>query len=279
MTHSELETWLASPHRRRLIMGVLNVTPDSFSDGGKYAEPGAAIEQGMALFVQGADLIDIGGESTRPGSAPVGADEQVARVVPVIRGLRDRTDAVISIDTGLAAVAEAAIDSGANVINDIYGGTLDPKLLEVAADRGVPLVLMHMQGRPESMQKDPHYGDVTGEIVTFLLERLDAAVSAGVDIGRILVDPGIGFGKTLAHNMELLRRLPEMRSLGRPLVVGVSRKGFIGRITEESLESGRPMGTAAAVAYAAANGADVLRVHDVGAMSQVVRVIEAIQKM
>jgi len=277
MILSEFDAWLLTPRRRRLVMGVLNVTPDSFSDGGHFTDIESAVERGVAMAAAGADLIDIGGESTRPGSEPVGAGEQVARVVPIIRGLRNRTDAVISIDTGLAAVAEAAIDSGANVINDIYGGTQDPGLLEVAARRGVPVILMHMQGRPATMQVNPQYGDVMQEVMAFLAERTDAAVAAGVARWRILVDPGIGFGKTLAHNLELLRRLGEMRSLGRPVVVGVSRKGFIGKVTGETVESGRPFGTAGAVAFAAANGADVLRVHDVAGMSQVVRMIEAIQ--
>jgi dihydropteroate synthase len=277
MTRSEFDTWLVSIRRRRLIMGVLNVTPDSFSDGGQFTDIESAVERGVTMAAEGAELIDVGGESTRPGSEPVGADEQVARVVPIIRAVRERTDAVISVDTGLAAVAEAAIDSGANVINDIYGGTQDPGLLELAARRGVPVILMHMQGRPATMQVNPQYGDVMREAMAFLAERVEAAVATGVARDRILIDPGIGFGKTLAHNLELLRRLGEMRSLGRPVVVGVSRKGFIGKVTGESIESGRPFGTAGAVVFAATNGAEVLRVHDVAGMSQVVRMIEAIQ--
>src|SRR5579871_2490701 len=174
MTPVEFETWLGESSRRKLVMGVLNVTPDSFSDGGKYAGTGAAIARGVELAAEGADLIDVGGESTKPGSAPVSAEEQIARVVPVIRGVRAQCDAAISIDTGLSAVAEAAFDSGATVINDIYAGTLDPRILQTAAHLGTALVLMHMQGRPATMQENPQYADVIGDVLAFLSQRTDA---------------------------------------------------------------------------------------------------------
>jgi dihydropteroate synthase len=195
----------------------------------------------------------------------------------VIVGLRKRIDTLISIDTGSAAVAEAALNAGADVVNDIYAGRQDAALFEVTARRGAAIILMHMQGRPATMQNKPVYADVVAEVIAFLGSRIDAAAEAGIAKQRILVDPGIGFGKTLVHNLALLQGLKEFESLGRPIVVGVSRKGFIGSITNESIESGRPIGTAAAVAWSAANGADVLRVHDVAAMAQVVHMIEAIQ--
>lgn len=258
-------------------MGVLNVTPDSFSEGGRFYDPMAAVEHGQAMAAQGAAVIDVGGESTRPGSDPVPAEEQVRRVVPVIRMLRDQVPTVLSIDTSRAAVAEAALDAGAHVVNDIFAGRDDPDMLPLIARRGVPIVLMHMQGRPATMQVNPTYTDVTAEVTDFLRERIAAAESAGVDPGNVLIDPGIGFGKTAQHNLELLRRLRALKTLGRPLLVGTSRKAFVGRITGEDAASGRHFGTAASVAWSVANGADLVRVHDVGPMSQVVRMIEAIQ--
>lgn len=269
--------WLANPRRRPLLMGVLNVTPDSFSDGGQFSDVSAAAAHAQAMAAAGASVIDVGGESTRPGSLPVAPQEQIRRVVPVIQAFRHRVNAIVSIDTTRASVAEAALDAGASVINDISAGRDDPDLLPLAARRGAPVILMHMQGTPATMQANPTYSDVVSEVLAFLHDRIEAAAAAGVEKSRILVDPGIGFGKTVDHNLELLGRLGEFKGLGRPIVVGVSRKGFIGRITGEDLASGRPFGTAAAVAWAVANGADLLRVHDVGAMSQVLRMIEAIQ--
>jgi len=265
-------------------MGVLNVTPDSFSDGGRFATPDRAIDHAREMAAAGADLIDVGGESTRPGSQPVPADEQIRRVAPVISELsalagRRQFEAVLSIDTTRAAVAEAALDAGAHVVNDISGGRDDPTMLPLVARRRVPVVLMHMRGTPATMQIDPRYDDVVADVARFLRERLDAAVAAGVPEADILLDPGIGFGKTAAHNFELLRRLPEIAvaAVGRPLVVGVSRKGFIGRVSGEPDPANRVFGTAAAVAWSVAHGASVVRVHDVPAMAQVVRVIGAIQ--
>jgi dihydropteroate synthase len=277
MSPSEFESWLNDPARRTLVMGVLNVTPDSFSDGGRYADLDAAVGHGGEMAAQGAAILDVGGESTRPGSEPVPEAEQIQRVVPVIRALANEVPALLSIDTTRAAVAEAALDAGARLVNDISGGLDDPALLPLVARRGVPVVLMHMQGTPATMQVNPAYGDVAGEIRQFLEARVAAAESAGIDRARVLIDPGIGFGKRMGHNLELIRRLGEFTSLGRPMVVGVSRKGFIGRITGEDLASGRRFGTAAAVAWTVAHGAAVVRVHDVGPMAQVVRMIEAIK--
>ena len=278
MTRSHFEEWLNNDRERRpQLMGVLNQTPDSFSDGGQYIDSGAAIAHGLRLAANGAAVIDVGGESTRPGAQPVAADEQIRRVVPVIKGLAGQVKALISIDTSRAAVAEAALDAGAGLINDVFAGQDDPALLPLAARRGVPIILMHMQGRPATMQVNPIYSDVMAQVILFLRERVAAAISAGVDQRRILVDPGIGFGKTDEHNLTLLRRLSELKSLGRPIAIGTSRKGFIGRITDEDIAGGRPFGTAATVAWSIANGASLVRVHEVAAMSQVARMIEAIQ--
>ena len=257
-------------------MGILNVTPDSFSERGRFSDADAAIAHGLSMIESGAAVIDVGGESTPPGSQSVEAAEQIRRVVPVIRALAGR--GLISIDTGNAQVARAALAAGANIINDIYGGLLDANLLPLTAQARVPFILMHMQGQPATMQRDPKYEDVVGEVIAFIKERAEAAVRSGIDPHRLMIDPGIGFGKTDHHNLTLLRRLRELKSLGHPLLVGTSRKGFIGRIAGEPIESGRPLGTAATVAWCVANGADMVRVHDVGAMSQVVRVIEAIQQ-
>jgi dihydropteroate synthase len=256
-------------------MGVLNVTPDSFSDGGRFATADAAVAQAEAMAAAGADLIDVGGESTRPGSLPVAPDEQVKRVVPVIQRIA-RLPVTISIDTTRAPVAEAALDAGAAVINDISAGRDDAAMLPLVARRGVPVVLMHMQGTPLTMQDAPSYSDVVAETIAFLRERVAAAQAVGIELEKILLDPGIGFGKAQAHNLELLRRQREFLALGRPVVIGTNRKGFIGRITGEAEPSRRLFGTAASVALAVANGAAIVRVHDVGPMVQVVRMTRAI---
>jgi dihydropteroate synthase len=279
MNLPRFHAWLRDPDRRALIMGVLNVTPDSFSDGGQFEnDPERAAACAKDMVDAGAALIDIGGESTRPGSLPVEPGEQARRVVPVVRAISQLDLPVtISVDTTRAAVAEAALDAGAHVINDISAGRDDAAMLPLAAARRVPVVLMHMQGTPATMQSAPSYADVTAEVIEFLKRRVDAAVSAGVDPDDVLIDPGIGFGKTLEHNLELLRRLPEIKAaIGRPFVLGTSRKGFIGRITGEPEPSRRLFGTAATVAWGITNGAGVLRVHDVGPMAQVARMIDAI---
>jgi dihydropteroate synthase len=243
------------------IMGVVNVTPDSFSDGGRFLDPRAAVEQGHRLAEQGASILDVGGESTRPGADPVPADEERQRVIPVIEGLADG-GAQLSIDTSKVAVAEAALDAGASYVNDVTAFRAEPGLAALVAERGVDCCLMHMLGTPRSMQDDPRYDDVVSEVKAFLQERLAFAVAEGVPEERVMLDPGIGFGKTVEHNLELLRRLDEIVALGRPVVIGLSRKAFLGRITGR--EAGeRAVATAAANALALERGASVFRVHDV----------------
>jgi dihydropteroate synthase len=256
------------------LMGVINVTPDSFSDGGLYLDPDAAIEHGRELVAAGADVLDVGGESTRPGAEEVSVEEELRRVEPVVEGLAGG-EAVVSIDTSKAAVAEVALDAGAEIVNDVTALRGDPEVAALCAERGAGLVLMHMQGTPRTMQENPVYDDVVDDVKAFLVERMQVAVGAGVDEGRIWLDPGIGFGKTLEHNMELLGRLGELRELGRPLVVGTSRKSFIGKV-DGSLASERLGGTIASSVLAAAEGADVLRVHDVAEVGQALRVAGAI---
>ncbi|HEY7116976.1 MAG TPA: dihydropteroate synthase [Tepidisphaeraceae bacterium] len=279
MSPNEFETWLGNPARPPLVMGVLNVTPDSFSDGGRYAQADAAVAHAQAMLAAGADLLDVGGESTRPGSARTAEDEQVRRVRPVIERLHAELGerCLMSIDTTRAAVAQAALDAGATLINDISGGTEDPAMLPLAAAREAPIVLMHMKGQPATMQQDPSYRNVVGEVADYLNERAAAAHAAGVARHRILLDPGIGFGKDVNHNLELLRRLGELTGSGHPLVLGTSRKGFLGRIAGEGEPRDRLFATAASVAWCVANRAAIVRVHDVEPMSRVVRVIRAIQ--
>ncbi|HEX4123792.1 MAG TPA: dihydropteroate synthase [Tepidisphaeraceae bacterium] len=284
MAPDELDQWLLTSNRRPLVMGVLNVTPDSFSDGGKFFSPEAAVAHAEAMTAAGADLIDIGGESTRPGSQRVPAQEQLRRLVPVLDWLAGKSVggvAAISIDTTLAAVAEAALDRGAWMINDISAGRDDPAMLPLAARRGAPIVLMHMRGQPKTMQHSPAYADVAGEVAGFFRERLSAAIAAGIDPKRVLFDPGIGFGKTLAHNLELLQKLRVLADLGHPIVVGTSRKHTLTQLAASGggeAASVAMSATAATVAWAVANGAAIVRVHEPGPMSQVVRVIGAIDR-
>jgi dihydropteroate synthase len=256
------------------LMGVVNVTPDSFSDGGLYLDPEAAIAHGRELAQDGAAILDVGGESTRPGAESVSEAEELRRVVPAIEGLAG-TDALISVDTSKAAVAGAALDAGAEIVNDVTALRGDPAMAALCADRGATVILMHMAGTPRTMQEHPVYADVVGEVKAFLSERLQAAVAAGVAEDRVWLDPGIGFGKTVEHNLELLRRLGELRDLGRPLVVGASRKSFIGKI-DGSAPGDRIGGTIASSVLAAVKGASVLRVHDVAAVGQALAVTTAI---
>lgn len=256
------------------LMGVVNVTPDSFSDGGLYLDPEAAIAHGRELAAARAEILDVGGESTRPGAARVPAEEEMGRVVPVIRGLSD-LDCQISIDTSKAVVAAAALDAGAGIVNDVTALRGDPEMAGLCAERGATVVLMHMRGDPQTMQDDPRYDDVVGEVRAFLAERLQAATAAGIPEDHVWLDPGIGFGKTAAHNMELLRRLAELRELGRPLVIGTSRKSFIGKV-DGSAAGDRLGGTIASSVLAAAEGAEVLRVHDVAEVRQALAVASAI---
>jgi dihydropteroate synthase len=257
------------------LMGVVNVTPDSFSDGGLYLDSGAAVDHGLRLAAEGAGILDVGGESTRPGAEPVAADEELRRVEPVVEALAAARHTV-SVDTSKAEVASAALDAGASIVNDVTALRGDPEMGALVAERGCTVVLMHMLGAsPLTMQDDPRYEDVVDDVRAFLEERLAAAVAAGIDEERIWLDPGIGFGKTGAHNMALLRRLDELATLGRPLVVGTSRKSFIGRV-DGSAPGDRLGGSIASSVIAAANGAAVLRVHDVAAMSQALAVTAAI---
>jgi dihydropteroate synthase len=247
---------------RPVLMGVVNVTPDSFSDGGRWASPDAAITHGRELLVAGADILDVGGESTRPGAAPVGAEEELRRVLPVVEGLRE-AGAQLSIDTTKRAVAEAALAAGATLVNDVSALRFDPELAGLVADAGCDVCLMHMLGEPRTMQDDPRYEDVVDDVKAFLEERLAFATAHGIAEARILLDPGIGFGKTLEHNLELLRRLDELAALGRPLVVGTSRKAFLGRLTGRTVAAERVAGTVAANVLALERGAAIFRVHDV----------------
>jgi len=262
-------------HERVHVMGIVNVTPDSFSDGGLYLQYEDAVRHAMALVEQGADLLDFGAESSRPGADPVDEQEELRRLLPVVRLVVKRTAVPISIDTTKAAVAERALDAGASLINDISALQFDPRMAEVVAQSGAGVVLMHMQGTPKTMQQRPFYANVVDDVHTFLAERLGVAIQAGIRPEMIALDPGIGFGKNIEHNLKLLASLDELVSLGRPLVAGVSRKGFIGSILDRPLE-GRLMGTAAAVAVAIMKGARLVRVHDVAPMVDVIKIVEAI---
>jgi dihydropteroate synthase len=255
-------------------MGVVNVTPDSFSDGGLYLDPEAAVAHGAELAAAGAAILDVGGESTRPGAAEVPVQEELRRVMPVVEGLA-MSGAALSVDTSKHAVAAAALEAGATIVNDVSALRGDPEMAAVCAGAEATVVLMHMAGTPRTMQDDPRYEDVVAEVKGFLAERLEAALAAGIAEDRVWLDPGIGFGKTAEHNLELLRRLGELRELGRPLVVGTSRKSFIGRL-DGSGAGERLGGTIASSVLAAAEGADVLRVHDVAEIGQALTVAAAI---
>jgi dihydropteroate synthase len=265
---------------------VLNVTPDSFSDGGRYLRLDRALAHAERMAEAGADLIDIGGESTRPGAPPVPLDEELRRVIPVIERVAARCRLPISIDTSKAEVARRAIEAGAAMINDVTALLGDPAMAGVAAQAGVPVVLMHMRGTPRTMQRRPRYRALMDELLRFFRERIAAAVAAGIDRRRILIDPGIGFGKTLAHNLEILQRLDRLARLGRPILVGPSRKSFLGKLTGQPIghspggqfDDRRLEGTAAAVTAAVLHGAHVVRVHDVAEMVRVVRVADAIRR-
>jgi dihydropteroate synthase len=260
---------------RTLIMGILNVTPDSFSDGGRFLDADAAVDHGTRIVGDGADIVDVGGESTRPGSDPVPADREIERVVPVISRLVDAVPQVpISIDTRKAEVAAAALDAGATIVNDVSAGR-DPEMLGLVAARRAAVVLMHMKGEPKTMQAAPAYGDVVSEVHEHLRERIEAAELAGVEAERIAIDPGIGFGKDLEHNLEIMRRIDALLDLGRPVLVGPSRKRFIGTILDLA-EDRRLEGTIGAVGWMVARGAHIVRVHDVLEVSRAVRVMDAI---
>lgn len=249
------------------LMGIVNVTPDSFSDGGRFWDPQRAIEHGLRLAAEGADLLDIGGESTRPYSTPVSADEELRRVIPVLTGLRERTDVPLSIDTSKAKVAREALAAGAEVINDVTGLTGDPQMVEVALESSAGVCAMHMQGTPQTMQDHPTYDDVVAEVMQYLRERRDALLAAGVTADRICLDPGVGFGKTHEHNLQLLANAWRFRELGCPVLWGPSRKGFIAKVIGDK-QADRLPGTLGVALGLAAQGVEIIRVHDIGPLRQ-----------
>jgi dihydropteroate synthase len=257
-----------------LIMGVLNVTPDSFSDGGEFFRTENAVEQGLRMAAEGAEVIDVGGESTRPGAEPLSAEEELARVLPAIVKLRESVSAFISIDTTKAAVARGALEAGASIINDISGGRADPQMMKLAAEKKAAFIIMHMQGTPQTMQADPHYDDVVAEVADFFRQQYGRALECGIDSMAIAFDPGIGFGKTVEHNLALLANLSRLHVYDRPIVVGVSRKSSLGKMIGSTEMSGRLAPTIAFTALLRERGANVLRVHDVKENVAALRVTE-----
>ena len=268
---------LASDLATPCVMGVLNVTPDSFSDGGLFVHPEAAVRQGVAMAAEGAAIVDVGGESTRPGSDPVSVEQEIDRVVPIVEALRGKVAARISVDTSKAEVARRALAAGAAIVNDVTALRDDPARAGVVADAGCPVCLMHMLGAPKTMQDDPRYGDVVDEVLRFLEERLAFAVAHGVAEEQVLLDPGIGFGKTLEHNLLLLRHIERFVALGRPVVLGASRKRFLGAILDAEPQD-RLFGTVATTVMGALAGAAVFRVHDVRPNVEALRVTEAVRR-
>ncbi|WP_293157583.1 MULTISPECIES: dihydropteroate synthase [unclassified Microcoleus] len=266
--------------KRTYLMGVLNVTPDSFSDGGDFNTIESALAQADSMVKSGVDIIDIGGQSTRPGAAEISLEEEIDRVIPVVQMLRQKADIFssvpISVDTTRAQVAKAAIEAGADIVNDISGATFDSEMLSTVAQLQVPIILMHIRGTPQTMQKLTDYQDLIGEILDFLDSRIVAAMAAGIDKSQIIIDPGIGFAKTYNQNLEILRQLPKFRDLDCPILVGVSRKSFIGHILNQPEAKQRIWGTAAACTSAIANSADILRIHDVREIHDVCLVADAI---
>jgi len=288
--HSLLDNYLRSDYKincggivldlgsRTHIMGILNVTPDSFSDGGHYADAARALTHARAMAAAGADIIDIGGESTRPGAAPVAEEEELRRIIPLIERLSAELAVPISVDTYKSSVAKKAIVAGAGIVNDISGLRFSPDMANVVADSGAAVVIMHIKGTPRDMQQNPVYDDIIGEVMAYFEEGIEIAVKAGVDREKIFIDPGIGFGKTLEHNLALLDRLDQFQALGRPIVLGTSRKKFIGTVLHVPAPEQRVDGTAATVALGIERGARVVRIHDVGRMAQVAKMTDAIMK-
>ncbi len=269
--------YLLDFNKRPYIMGILNVTPDSFSDGGHFLNVDSAVEHAKMMAAEGADIIDIGGESSRPGSEPVPLEVEVERVMPVIKALSKKINLPISIDTYKAKVAREALKAGACIINDISGLRFDPLMARVAAEADCHVIIMHMKGTPRDMQKRPVYKNVVKEITAFFKERISFAVKNGIKRNKIIIDPGIGFGKTVRHNLEIIKRLSEFKNLGVPILIGPSRKSFIGKILNATVDK-RLEGTVAAVAISIANGANIVRVHDVKTMADVAKVADAILK-
>jgi dihydropteroate synthase len=261
--------------RPALVMGIVNVTPDSFSDGGHYLDTGAAVAHALEMVAQGAEILDIGGESTRPRATPVPEEEELRRVMPVLKRLAEETRVPLSIDTMKPEVARAAVEAGATIINDVATNRTDPEMWRIAARSGAAYVAVHMQGTPATMQQEPHYENVTAEVFRFFAERINRFLGCGMTPEQIILDPGIGFGKTAGHNLELLARLGEFRRLGRPLLVGVSRKSFLGAITGAGVAARLP-GALACAALGAEAGMNIVRVHDVAETVQAVRIAEAI---
>jgi len=277
---------LRSPHGRTLetggrtlIMGILNVTPDSFYDGGRYTLTDTAVQRGLDMLEQGADLLDIGGESSRPGAEPVPLEEELRRVIPVVRELRrEAPEAWISVDTYKAEVARQAVEAGADMVNDISAATFDPDMATFVVSQNVPTVLMHMKGTPRDMQKNPFYRDVVDEVYRYLESRRSALLHLGLPAHQIVVDPGIGFGKRVEDNLELLKNITRFRGLGAPLLVGHSRKSFIGALLQEPHPEGRLFGTLAVTAFLVMKGVEILRVHDVAENRQVIQTLESLKR-
>ena len=261
------------------LMGVLNITPDSFSDGGDYNNLEEALQRASALVEAGADILDIGGQSTRPGAKQISLEEELERVIPIIKRIRKHLNVPISVDTTRAEIAQQAVQAGADIVNDISGGTFDGDMLTTVAELEVPIILMHIRGTPETMQQMTTYEDLVGEIIAVLEERLSAAEAAGIARSRLLIDPGIGFGKTAEQNLELLRQLDQFQSLGVPILVGTSRKSFIGKIINQDDPKQRVWGTASTCCAAISQGADILRVHDLPQMWEVSKVADAIWRV
>ncbi|MBD0389134.1 MAG: dihydropteroate synthase [Nostoc sp. C3-bin3] len=264
--------------QRTYLMGILNVTPDSFSDGGEFNTTSAALVQAQALVAGGADIIDVGGQSTRPGAKQITLPEELDRVLSVLQVLRPEISVPISVDTTRAAVAKASVEAGADIINDISGGTFDLEMLPTVAELGVPIILMHIRGTPQTMQQQTDYQDLLTEIYSFLGRQIEVATTAGIDLNKIIIDPGIGFAKNYEQNLEIFRRLRSLSPLNCPILVGASRKSFIGRILNQPDPKARAWGTAAACCAAIFNGADILRVHDVQEMHDVSLVADALMR-
>ena len=278
--HRDTGVGRLTPGPGPVIMGILNVTPDSFSDGGDFFAANAAVARAEKMLDEGARIIDVGGESTRPGSDPVSPEEELRRVIPVVRGiLESRPEAIVSIDTYRASTAEAALDAGALIVNDVTALRSDPRMTDLVADRGCRIVLMHMLGEPKSMQQNPHYEDVVREVRDFLADRAERAAAAGVAEKNVILDPGIGFGKTLQHNLELLNNLDVFVQLGYPVLVGASRKSFLGKITGSDDAKGRLFGTVATNVMAYERGARFFRVHDVLANREALEVAAAVRRV
>lgn len=265
-------------HERTYLMGILNVTPDSFSDGGQFYQRETALKQAQKMIEAGVDIIDIGGQSTRPGATPISLEEELRRVIPIISTIREYSDIPISVDTTRSIVAQQSIDAGADIINDISAGTFDDKMLETVAHLQVPFVMMHIKGNPETMQNLTNYKDLIGEIRLFFKQQIEKAINLGIKKEHIIIDPGIGFAKNYEQNLEILKKIPQIKTLGFPVLIGTSRKSFIGKILNKDNPQERVWGTGATSCYAIIQGANILRVHDVAEMSDIIKVTDVLIK-